>query len=92
MSRPLGKHAAQRRWNDISRQVLTAAVNERIRSAHAALRLCLTEIEQFHREHHPTCTGGCPGHEAMQAARAVLGLRDERTPKGDEPPSTPPRG
>lgn len=38
----------------------------------AALRLCLTEIEQFHSTAYPGCTGGCPAHEAMNAAKAAL--------------------
>lgn len=37
-----------------------------------ALRLCLKEIEQFHSTAYPDCKGGCPGHEAMDAARAAL--------------------
>jgi hypothetical protein len=41
-------------------------------SAKAALRLCLAEIEQFHRTAYPDCTGGCPAHEAMDTARRVL--------------------
>ena len=39
----------------------------------AALRLCLQEIEQAHRHHYPDCPGFCPAHEAMAAARKVLG-------------------
>lgn len=38
-----------------------------------ALRLCLAEIEQFHSRAYPDCAGGCPAHEAMAAAKKVLG-------------------
>ena len=37
-----------------------------------ALRLCLKEIEQFHSTAHPKCEGGCPAHEAMDAAKKAL--------------------
>lgn len=39
-----------------------------------ALRLCLAEIEQFHATAYPSCDGGCPAHEAMDAARKALGM------------------
>lgn len=62
-----------RLYNAQSREIFAAAVKERLTPAHAALRLCLAEIEQFHRTAYPKCEGGCPAHEAMNAARAILG-------------------
>ncbi len=38
----------------------------------AALRLCLAELEQMHAHHYPNCEGGCPAHEAINAARKAL--------------------
>ena len=46
--------------------------DRRLDNIQAALRLCLAEIEQFHHTAYPDCTGGCPAHEAMHAARSVL--------------------
>ena len=37
-----------------------------------ALRLCHEEIRQFHSLAYPDCDGGCPAHQAMAAASAVL--------------------
>ena len=38
-----------------------------------ALRLCIAEIEAFHHLAYPDCTGGCPAHEALAAARKAVG-------------------
>ena len=61
-----------RLYKSQGREIFAAAVRERIAPAHAALRLCLLEIEQFHSAAYPKCDGGCPAHEAMAAARAEL--------------------
>lgn len=57
----------------MSRELWLKALAEAKEPALAALRLCLAEIEQFHSTAYPECQGGCPAHEAMTAARAVLG-------------------
>lgn len=43
-----------------------------------ALRLCVKEIEQFHATAYPGCTGGCPAHEAMDAANKILRHEDQQ--------------
>lgn len=51
-----------------------------------ALRLCLQEIEQFHSLAYPECTGGCPAHEAMKAAREALNLPEDLWQEDPEHP------
>ena len=67
-----GLRAQDRNWNYATRQIAKAARDERLENAKAALRLCLLEIQQFHHKAYPECTGGCPAHEAMDAATKVL--------------------
>lgn len=73
MRRRRGLRAQQATYNHLSREIAKQARDSRLERAHAALRLCLLEIEQFHSRAYPDCDGGCPAHEAMAAARSVLG-------------------
>lgn len=61
-----------RNYKRITGEIKQAAKAERIESLAVALRLCLLEIEQFHNKAYPGCDGGCPAHEAMNAAREAL--------------------
>jgi hypothetical protein len=70
--RPASHRTAERRYKQTGIQLAQAAARDADR-LRAALRLCLTEIEQFHAHYYPKCDGGCPAHEAMDAARSALG-------------------
>lgn len=61
----------ERTFRHITEEIRRAAIRGEMR---AALELCLNEIEQFHSTAYPGCGGGCPAHEAMEAARAALGI------------------
>ncbi len=74
-----GLRAQDRTFNHITRTMAREANESRLKTACAALQLCLTEIEQFHSRAYPECTGGCPAHEAMDAAKKALSCQTKST-------------
>lgn len=76
MRKRRGLRAQQHTYNAITRDIQRSALNARIAELEKALRLCVTEIEQFHHRAYPGCTGGCPAHEALDAARGALRERN----------------
>lgn len=70
-----GWRSAQRTHNFLTRDLQNKAAREAAENRYGkALRLCLTEIEQFHSHAYPECDGFCPAHEAMGAARKALSI------------------
>lgn len=70
-ARPASHKVTDRRYKQTGIALAQAAMRK-AEKMERALRLCLAEIEQFHHAAYHDCKGGCPAHEAMDAARTAL--------------------
>jgi len=72
MRKRSGWRAAERTYKHLTGELASRARSEREAEQRAALALCIRELEQIHTLAYPDCTGGCPAHEALGAARKAV--------------------